>query len=357
MAECLNCEKKIDEEDKFCVHCGQKVKTNILSLSAIISDFFSNLFNIETKIWRTFRDIWIPSKLTKAFVQGKRTKYYNPLRIFLIVLFTFFTLFLSQVKEGIEQLNEISVFQEKKIWTKDLAARFDSIAVASEMPTDTLEKFKATLFEIEEKTLSSDTLSTATDSISLQEQVLEDLNIEDNISITNNRGTFSFDWNDLFALSNEELLKKYSDGNRWKDLVMTQIQKVVKNLSSSIKFFLGNGTWALIAVILLLGAFFKLLYIRHDYCYAEHFIFHLYGHTRMLLFALLIIMFEYLGFAGSWLSIWLFLGLIYLYWSMLAYYKQSKSKTLLKFVLTLFAYISFLFFCSMLILGVSFIVF
>ena len=350
MPNCLNCDKAISEKNAFCTHCGQKTSINRLTLWSIIKDFLSNLFNVETKIWRTFRDIWLPSKLTKAFVAGKRIQYYNPLRIFLVVLFAFFTLFLFQMRDAIDEMSQFSDRQEETVWTKELMMRFDSLAAIQSVPIDTLENFKKKLFEIKEKTLEND-------SILLEGLILEDKNIDiSEAEKKDRRGKFSFEKNDLFVLSNEELLKKYSDGNPWKDLVMIQLQKVLKNLNSSIKFFIGNGTWAIIAVILLIAAFFKLLYIRHEYLYTEHFIFHLYGHTRMLLLALLAMFSDYLGFENSWFIIWLCIGLIYLYVSMLMYYKQSKTKTFVKWLLTLFAYMVLLVICSALIMGVSFLV-
>lgn len=355
MAECLNCEEKIGEKDKFCVHCGQKTTRSALSLWSIIATFFSNLFNIEAKIWRTLRDIWIPSKLTKAFVQGKRIQYYNPLRIFLIVLFAFFTLFLLQIKEDIDNLNQINLQQEKRIWTKSLTLQFDSLATLSSMPADTLATFKELLFEVKKENLDSGILLVEEDKIVLNEPIVKYNDIERD-TIIDKRGKFSFDGNDLFVLSEKELLAKYSDGKHWKDVIMLQMQKVLQNLSSSVKFFIGNGTWTIVVVLLLMAGFFKLLYIRHDYLYAEHFIFHLYGHTRMLLLALLSMLCGHLGFEFSWIIPWICIGLIYLYVSMLFYYKQSKTKTFVKLVLTLGVYAIFLIFCSLLIVGISFMV-
>jgi hypothetical protein len=355
MAECLNCEKKISKKDKFCGYCGQKTAHSTLSLWSIIATFFSNLFNIETKIWRTFRDIWIPSKLTKAFVQGKRIGYYNPLRIFLIVLFAFFTLFLLQVKEDIDNLNQINTQQEKKIWAEKLAFQFDSLAAVSSMPPDTLAIFKRKLFEVKKEKADSVIFLVGKDTLFSNKPVVKDKSIERDTTV-DKRGKFSFEGNDLFVLSDKELLKKYSDGDHLKDVVMLQMQKVLKNLSSSVKFFIGNGTWAIIAVLLLMAGLFKLLYIRHDYLYAEHFIFHLYGHTRMLLLALLSMLCGHLGFKFSWIMPWICIGLIYLYVSMLMYYKQPKTKTFVKFVLTIFAYMTFLVFCFVVMIGISFMV-
>ena len=355
MAECLNCEKKISKKDKFCGHCGQKTAHSTLSLWSIIATFFSNLFNIEAKVWRTLRDIWIPSKLTKAFVQGKRIGYYNPLRIFLIVLFAFFTLFLLQVKEDIDNLNQINKQQEKKVWAEKLALQFDSLAAVSSMPPDTLATFKELLFEIKKKSIDSSVLLIEEDKIVLNKPIVKQNDIERD-TIIDKRGKFSFEGNDLFVLSDKELLKKYSDGDHLKDVVMLQMQKVLKNLSSSVKFFIGNGTWAIIAVLLLMAGLFKLLYIRHNYLYAEHFIFHLYGHTRMLLLALFGMLTWHLGFKISWTMPWVIIGLIYLYVSMLMYYKQPKTKTFMKFLLTIFAYMTFLVFCFVVMIGISFMV-
>ena len=98
MKSCLNCDQPISLENKYCAHCGQKTAIGRLSVISLIKDFLSNLFNLENKIWSTLRDLFVPAKFTLAYIAGKRINYYNPLRIFLVVLFTFFTLFLLNIR-------------------------------------------------------------------------------------------------------------------------------------------------------------------------------------------------------------------------------------------------------------------
>ena len=104
MANCLNCGTTILENSKFCSLCGQKSTIRSLSFWNLVKDFLSNFFNLETKIWRTLRDIWIPGKLTREYVQGKRVSYYNPIRIFVVTLVSFFTLLLFMINDGLSDM-------------------------------------------------------------------------------------------------------------------------------------------------------------------------------------------------------------------------------------------------------------
>jgi|GEM_PF-2879393 len=112
---CLNCNQSFVEKDKYCNNCGQKTAIKELNFWTIVSDFFSNLFNVEAKIWRTFRDIWIPAKLTNAYISGKRVTYYNPIRIFIISLFTFFALYLFNIKSYIDKVDYVILFKVEDV--------------------------------------------------------------------------------------------------------------------------------------------------------------------------------------------------------------------------------------------------
>ena len=116
---CLNCNNLIQPQEKFCANCGQKTTIGKLNIGYLIQEFFSNIFNFEGKTWRTFRDIWIPAKLTRSFIEGKRNNYSNPIRVFIIVLVAFFTIFAFRMKSTVEDANHFSEAHQKELWKKD----------------------------------------------------------------------------------------------------------------------------------------------------------------------------------------------------------------------------------------------
>lgn len=136
--------------------------------------------------------------------------------------------------------------------------------------------------------------------------------------------------NDFLLLSPDQLKEKHGKGG-YHDFMLVQLQKIIKDLRSSIIFGVSNGTWAIVLQVLLMGVLFKFLYIRRGYLYAEHIIFHTYGHTRFLLvglmFLVLALVLPLMDYLGIFFGLWFLAGDIYLIFGMKAYYKQSKRKT------------------------------
>jgi len=401
MSKCLNCDRPFLSGAKYCTYCGQRTNIRPLSFWQILRDFFANLFNFEAKIWRTLRDIWFPGKLTSAYVGGKRQAYYNPLRIFVIVLFSYFALQVFQMKQTLSEINEFSLNQGKEVWKEDLVMKFDSLSENGVLDSFGLINLKRDLFDIELTAWDSLGYALDEESIDAFEDIISENPIQNSkrigpimdslmelqkmridsvseefqfttnnppqmqVGIDSNGGHIGDGYilpgirlHDFFKLTSEELIAKHGKENKLKEVGLIQFQKILKNAGSSVRFFISNGTWAIVVLILLLAFCFKLLYIRHGILYAEHFIFHLYGHTRLLI----------LAFAGSlaslivdvpdwWTSILFFAGGIFLFWSMKSYYKQGFWKTLLKFSISIFLYSFLICICASLVMAVSFLVF
>jgi len=378
--KCLNCNHLLAKKDKYCNNCGQKTAIKALNFWTIISDFFSNLFNVEAKIWRTFKDIWVPARLTIAYISGKRVMYYNPIRIFIVSLFTFFALYLFNIKNYIDKVDNVMEQQEYETWKDDLEIKYDSLSQSYELDSNKSENFKSELFASLDSSIitvfdsSIVTVYDTPDSIEVESAITEDLdslsekeftgvelNTEDglvvsNFTLGNTEIIPGVPTKDIFMMSSEELKEKYRSKSSFNKLILLQLQKVVKNLGSSIQFFLGNGTWVIVVLILLTAWFFKLLYWRHHYLYAEHFIFHVYGHTRLLILAIIGLSTQMLFFDSSlWFLFCLFAGTVYLFLSMRTFYKQSFVKTFMKFSLCVMVYTFLLNICAILVLGLSFI--
>jgi len=90
---CPNCEKKFDSQFKYCPYCGQKNAEPDLRFKHFFFDFLSGAFNLDSKFYQTFKILLLKAaKLSKEYLDGKRTKYLTPVRIYLIVSFVYFTL-------------------------------------------------------------------------------------------------------------------------------------------------------------------------------------------------------------------------------------------------------------------------
>lgn len=101
--KCLNCGQEVKKSDKFCSNCGQANRPNNLNFKYFVSEFLSANFNLDSKIYLTLKLlITSPATLTKTFLEGKRTKYITPVRLYLIIsLVFFFVLSLSDIEDNI----------------------------------------------------------------------------------------------------------------------------------------------------------------------------------------------------------------------------------------------------------------
>ncbi|MBI3439417.1 MAG: DUF3667 domain-containing protein [Proteobacteria bacterium] len=89
---CLNCGAALNG-GRFCSNCGQSAHAN-RSLWALVEELAWNVFNLDTKAWRTVpRLIARPGTLTRSYIEGKRARYLTPLATFLLCYFFMFLVF------------------------------------------------------------------------------------------------------------------------------------------------------------------------------------------------------------------------------------------------------------------------
>ncbi len=89
---CLNCGAPLNGA-RFCSNCGQAAHAN-RSLWALIEELAWNVFNLDTKAWRTVpRLVFRPGTLTRSYIDGKRARYLTPLATFLLCYFFMFLVF------------------------------------------------------------------------------------------------------------------------------------------------------------------------------------------------------------------------------------------------------------------------
>lgn len=89
---CPNCQTSFDKNYKYCPECGQENKELKLDLKYFLSEWLSAMFNLDSKIFRTLKLLFFkPGKLTKEFIAGRRNSYIQPVRLYLVGSFIFFT--------------------------------------------------------------------------------------------------------------------------------------------------------------------------------------------------------------------------------------------------------------------------
>ncbi|MBK8226655.1 MAG: DUF3667 domain-containing protein [Flavobacteriales bacterium] len=89
--ECPNCGLALRTEDNFCARCGQENHTHKIPVRHFIVDLLGGLFNFDTKLLRTLRDLfWPPGLATRNYNENKRARYVPPLRLYLFTSLLYF---------------------------------------------------------------------------------------------------------------------------------------------------------------------------------------------------------------------------------------------------------------------------
>ncbi|MDB5936570.1 MAG: hypothetical protein JWQ01_3914, partial [Massilia sp.] len=101
-ANCANCQTALT--GSFCHACGQRdhVHRSLLHLG---EEFLHGLLHFDTKAWRTLPLLVArPGKLTREYIEGKRTRYVSPLALFLFMVFLMFFVVSSVSRTGVEEI-------------------------------------------------------------------------------------------------------------------------------------------------------------------------------------------------------------------------------------------------------------
>ncbi|MBI2260133.1 MAG: DUF3667 domain-containing protein [Caulobacterales bacterium] len=88
---CTDCGQSVD--GKFCPNCGQPTHVH-RSLLHLGEEMLHGVLHFDARIWRTLPLLAInPGRLTREWVQGRRTRYVSPLAMFLFTVFLMFFAF------------------------------------------------------------------------------------------------------------------------------------------------------------------------------------------------------------------------------------------------------------------------
>ncbi|MEO0615875.1 MAG: DUF4286 family protein [Pseudomonadota bacterium] len=90
-AQCLNCGATL--RGQYCWNCGQRGNTRLISLGELIRDAFGDMFELDSRLWRTLIPLVAkPGHLTAEYLRGRRARFMPPFRMYLVLSFLFFLL-------------------------------------------------------------------------------------------------------------------------------------------------------------------------------------------------------------------------------------------------------------------------
>ncbi len=78
---------------KFCHECGQATHLHVPSAREFLHEFLSHYVALEGKLWRSLKLLLFkPGFLTREYIEGRRVRYVEPLRLYLSFSIIFFFL-------------------------------------------------------------------------------------------------------------------------------------------------------------------------------------------------------------------------------------------------------------------------
>ncbi len=324
--QCFNCNTPLPSEAVYCLTCGQKHTTGRIKLRNLVGDFMAEQFNLDSRIFNTFKAIFIPGKLTEEFFLGKHKTYSSPLRLFLITAVLFASVLAVQLFKdkdfGSSNLNEMIHENER---SKVLVA-LDSISWQQKAHFNNKEEVNQALDSV--TVHLREVLGNPTDSIDL----------DDEISIGSIKlPVISRD--DFENMTPKRLSDTYGkDMGFWGKLFFTQGVKAVKQGGNMLQFLFGKMTLALFFMMPFLALFLKVIYIRSKKFYVEHLIFSFHFHAFVfLVFTIIVLLIPF--FDPGILGFGFLIAFVYLFISLKRIYQQGWIKTLLKICIISFIYV------------------
>ncbi|SDR69244.1 Protein of unknown function [Polaribacter sp. KT25b] len=346
---CLNCGYPFSGQEKFCPECGQENKGNKITFGSFVYEIFNGFISFDAKFWRTIIPLLNnPGKVSKNYVEGKRSRYSNPFRFYLTVsIFFFLIVGLSISKSKFEELTKESKDDIVEVMKDDFNKGKEAL---SEKELDSIKK------EVSDKMNSSFIPIPEATKNQILKEIEKDVKDTTSIKIApGNRISFGGTTRiDKFI----QYQKDYPDSkidtaldslgydknftNRFLYTRAKAANSIVKKENRE-KYFgdlLSYGSISLFIFLPFFTLFLKLFYIRRKFTYVDHLIFVF--HTQTVFFMLLTMYYLISFFTDIDISnVWIFLilFLIYLFIAMRKFYQQGFFKTFIKFIMLNMVYI------------------
>jgi hypothetical protein len=290
---CPNCQTKLSASDNFCPNCGQENDNKRQSFSRVMSDLITGFLSVDSRFTNSIPALLFkPGFLTTQFIDGKRNRYLNPVRMFITIVVIYF-LFAStgETVSVNDNRNSTAVVIDSALSAsaQTASASPDSIRPNEDQPE----------FEIG-----------AEDYPRIRELVKA--GVKDTDAVLDSIGEEKTFWNRFWY---SEMIKfAASDFDEFK------------------KYLYSKLPWVIFMLMPVFALLLKLFYIRNRILYIDHLIFAFHLHSFVFLtgwFYLLIT--EYIGANVDLILFWIIV--IYTVAALKKVYNQSWLKTMVKLLL------------------------
>lgn len=338
---CRNCNYPISDEAKYCSQCSQKNTDGKVPVWEFLKEFFTNLLDVDSKLFLTFFALFIPGKLTVEYFKGKHKSYASPVRLFLYAGITLFAVVISKTQDiHLGEGQEYYAKQAERTKIKKIVQ--DNIKRFQIAYQDTSQYYQSdSLNKWIRKSINSK--SYTPDSIRLAQ-------------INGMSKPIKVASEDFVDLPLDTILKKYEVSPGIQSIVIGQQIKTMKDGKGLFHYFIGKLPMIIFFMMPFLALVLKLLYIRGDRFFVEHLVFSFHLHTFAFMITLVLVLLgQYMH--GLIIAAFILSIFIYQFMAMWRFYAQGFFKTLLKFYILYSIYIFLIIFAFVIAVLVTFLLF
>jgi len=327
--DCLNCGTRL--RGQYCGLCGQRARSRLISLWELISEAFGDLFEIDSRLWRTLIPLLArPGRLTRDYLEGRRARYMPPFRTYLVLSVIFFVVAFFDPRDDLSLL-----FEPEPEPTADEIA--EEVAQAATAKQEILDELAA------EGIIVGGAISDEP-AEEINEQIagrIEESESGFNVQIDDDTGNCDINRGDLSDLP--EWLKRRFTPERLK----TVCERVTADGGKSfIDLLLDNIPVALIVLLPLMALVLKVLYPLSRRYFVEHLLFFVHYHAFFFLILTLQILFARVAALLPFPEAIAVLAIVaaslyipvYLYMAMRRVYGQGRVLTFIKYVALVVSY-------------------
>jgi len=324
LENCTNCGASLKPDDRFCPSCGQKIVPLRQPLSKVVYTFLGSIFQLDSRIWQTFLQLFKPGELTIEYFRGRRKRYINPFRVFFFFLVICFALL---------AYNTASIKFE-------IGTNFLKSFEFNDRKMEALQEFQ-TAADTSPVLINAPDVKQELDSI--VNRLISKYDRNDSITLVHldHRNPYKLSMRDLNNLTEDELFERYKIEGFWDKIFFRQGIRLMKSGDSFLQFFIRQSSWAALFLMPFAALLLKMLYIRRNRYFEEHFIFALHTHSMIFFIVIISLLATYLR-SDTLLGIFTLVltagALLYGFVAMYRYYQQSFLKTLLKYSIFLYFY-------------------
>ncbi|MGY0392546.1 DUF3667 domain-containing protein [Bizionia sp. KMM 8389] len=342
---CKNCETRYNDSFAYCPHCGQK-RNDVLTLKVLFYNTISNYFSFDARFFKSFMPLMFkPGFLAHKYIEGKRLLYLHPGQMYIFVSVIFFFLF-SFIEQDQAQRFDANLSE---------ALRKDR-AIDSLITTKNPDAFKTpiALNEVLNDTLRDDVFQTIqnTEEFSdLSKEALDSVLHNPNFRLRRNMDINFTDFKKLDsliaadtpnAIIYKEMGLKDTDGY-FTERAYTQGLKFYKSKQASgiIDSFYGMIPFAMFFLLPIFAFILKLLHLKQGN-YVNHLVFSFYFFSYLFTTFSVIIVINFIFDIPNWID-WLIVlsTAIYLILALKSFYEQNWFKSIVKWAITIFVFLSF----------------